>query len=282
MMRDSDGNGSRSVSQVNSTASDLHGDPTNRWNIARQRYANLWSGAVLQDWFSVYVYPSSDSEFLREIDFASEEPEIAKAIGEAVGTDPKPQDLLISLNWRMGNRNEPNDPEIWAAIDAGQFVCFTHFGTADRRMGWEQRNLLLAAAATVVLMAHPQGRLMTYSQINGTSAETSSIPKVSLLTNYLLSAAAGECYLDDGPMQDPKILLARLSEDHETTWNTVEAMASIALEKPIDWYQGPMATAEIAQKAAELLTEAYRQVVVPDIAPITLRTAQGSGQRSAA
>lgn len=281
-MRDSDGNGSQSVSRVNSNASDLHGDLTTRWNLARQRYANLWSGAVLQDWFSVYVYPSADSENLREIDFASDEPEIAKAIGEAAGTHPKPQDLLISLNSRMGYRNEPNDPEIWAAIDAGQFVCFTHFGAADARMGWEQRNLLLAAAATVVLMAHPQGRMMTFQDIDRSNAETTNIPKVNLLTDYLLSNAAGECYLDEGPKQDPKILLARLSEDHETTWNTIEAMATIAQEKPIDWYQGPMATAEIASKAAELLTDAYRQVVVPVIAPIKLRTAQGSSQRSAA
>jgi hypothetical protein len=272
-MRKSGGNGRNSVSQANSIISNPHGEPTARWNQARQRYADLWSGAVRQDWFSVYVYASSDSEFLREIDFAAEEPEIAKTIAEARGgVHPNPQDLLISLGWRMGNRNEPNDPETWAAIDAGQFVCFTHFGTADRRMGWEQKSLLLAAAATVVMMAHPQGRLMTYPHIDAASAETTNIPKVNLLTNYLLSAAASECYLDDGPMQDPKLLLARLCEDHEVTWHTMEAIASIAMEKPADWCEGPMETVEIAHKTTELLVEAYRQVVLPDIAPVTHRT----------
>jgi hypothetical protein len=237
------------------------------WSQALRRYADVWSGAVLQDGFKVYVYPSADSDFLREIDFASEEPEISKRIGETLGVQPNPDDLLISLGSRMGSRNEPNDPEAWAAIDAGEYVCFTHFGMADRTMGWEQKYLLLAAASTVVLMAHPQGRLMTYVDTDGTSDEITNVPKVDLLSNYLLSSAAAECYRDDGPKQNPKVLLARLCEEHEITWNIVEAVGSIAMAKPAEWFRGPLPTIEIARKAGELLAEACSHVVVPNITP---------------
>lgn len=271
-MSDIDGGDEDSFSPDFSRASSLHGDPTERWAQARQRYAGMWTGAVLQDWFQVYVYPSSDSEHLREIDIAAEEPEIAAKIAEIRGgVHPNPQDLLIALGYRMGNRSEPNDPETWAAIDAGQFVTYAHFGAADRKMGWEQQSLLLAAAATVVMIAHPQGRQMTYPHIDAANAETTNIPKVRLLTTYLLSLAAADRYLDDGPRQDPKILIARLCEDHELTWQVMEAMATIALEKPPEWCQGPLETAEIARRATELLVEAYRQTVVPDIAPPAVR-----------
>lgn len=262
-----------SISSINPHFLDLHGDSTDRWNQARQRYANLWSETVMQDWFSVYVYPSSDSEYLREIDVAADEPEISKIIAEArAGVPPDPQDLLIAIGWRMGNHNEPNDPETWAAIDAGQFVCVTHLDTANRRMGWKQKNLLLAAAATVVMMAHPLGRIMSYASVDAINGEQTSIPKINLLTNYLLSTAASECYASDGVNQDPKILLARFCEEYEITWQIMEAISTIAMEKPPEWSEGPLPTIEIARKATDLLVEACRHVIIPEITPATLQT----------
>lgn len=259
-------------SPTNKRFFDLHGDPNDLWNEARHRYANFWSESVRQDWFSVYVYPSSDSEFLREIDFAADEPEISKIIAEARGgVPPNPQDLLISLGFRMGNRNEPNDPETWAAIDVGQFVCFTHLGMADRRMGWKQKNLLLTAAATVAMLAYPLGRVMTQPHVDAVTGENADIPKINLLTDYLLSTTASECYADDGVKQDPKLLIARFCEDHEITWQTMEAIAAIAMEKPPEWCEGPMPTIEIAHKATEILVEAYRRVIVPPVTPAVLR-----------
>lgn len=239
-----------------------------RWNHARRRYAGFWQGAVLQDWFKVFIFPSSDSEYLREVDLASSVPEIAEAVANLRGgAAPQPQDLLIGIGKRMGNADEPNDPEAWAAIDAGQFVCHIHYFGSDRRRSWKQKNLLLAATAMVAFASHPACREMTYTVVDGASASTSTLPKIQLLVDYLVTITAADCYADDGPGADPKTQVARFCEEHEITWQTILIMGQIAQENPSAWFaEGPVQTIQIASLAAELLTEAQRRATIPPVA----------------
>jgi hypothetical protein len=239
-----------------------------RWNGARRRYAGFWQGAVLQDWFKVFIFPSSDSEFLREIDIAKSVPEIAEAVANLRGgVPPQPQDLLIGIGKRMGNTDEPNDPEVWAAIDAGQFVCHIHYSGSDKRRGWKQRNLLLSAAACVAFAAHSACRGMTYTVVDGGNSSTSDVPKIQLLVDYLVNVAAAECFHDDGPAAEPKHQVARFCEEHELTWQTILIMGQIALERETMWSgDGPLETIRIASLAAELLTEAQRRATIPPVA----------------
>ncbi|WP_456717296.1 MULTISPECIES: hypothetical protein [unclassified Bradyrhizobium] len=239
-----------------------------RWNVARRRYAGFWQGAVLQDWFKVFIFPSSDSEYLREIDIASSVPELAEAVANLRGgVPPQPQDLLIGIGKRMGNADEPNDPEAWAAIDAGQFVCHIHYDGGDRRRGWKQRNLLLSAASCVAFASHPACREMTYTVVDGGNSSSSALPKIQLLIDYLVIVAAGECYREDGPAAEPKDQVARFCEEHELTWQTILIMGQIAQARQMQWSgEGPLETIRIASLAAELLTEAQRRATIPPVA----------------
>lgn len=249
---------------AHSTVSSLEAAQLDRWNRARKRYAGFWQGAVLQDWFKVFIFPSSDSEYLREVDTAASAPEIADAVASLRGgAAPQPQDLLIGIGQRMGNSDEPNDPEAWAAIDAGEFVCHIHYDGQNKRRNPDQKSLLLSAASLVAFASHPACREMTYTVVDGGNASTTTLPKIDLVVDYLVRMAAAECYSD----AEPADRMARFAEEHELTWQTILLMGQIAQERPSAWSsEGPVPTIRIASLAAELLSEAQRRATIPTVA----------------
>lgn len=259
-MRSRTGDGNRKINRSvggKSPAADLHRAAL---TDVVGRYAALWQEAVRQEQFRLFVYPSSDIETTREIDFAESAPELAAEVGRHSGTEPQPGDLMVGIGPRMTMIGKPNDPECWASIDAGEYVCLKHFGTGDGRMGWEQRSLLVAATAFTVFAAAPNARHSTCSDGNGGQQ-----PKVDLLADYLVWVAADARYTDDRHRGDHKAVIGRFAEEHVLTWSMIYKMAEIA---PVRMARGPLSPEIIAVCARVLLEEAHKQAfALPGASP---------------
>lgn len=235
----------------------------------RHRYAEFWQKTVQMDWFNVYVYQSEDTENLRDLDVADDEPKLASYIADLVGIDIQPQDLLVGIGKAMTSLPGANDPDLWAAIDIGETVCRLHYGESADIPYWECRVSLLACASIVAFVANRDMRGALFMQrpedVNG-----GAVPKIYRLVDYLIWIAAGEKYLGREQI-DRSEMSRRFRKEHELFANMLKQAADAALAMDAAWSSGPLTTATIAERGHLLLTEVLRNMLpVPQSVPIAI------------
>lgn len=233
----------------------------------RHRYADFWRNTVQMDWFKVIVYPSSDTDKIRELDFALDEPELASLVGKLAEVEVFPQDLLVGIGAAMTATPGANDPDLWAAIDVGRLVCRQHY---EDDPFWEARVSLLAGTAITAFATNESLKGAVYMHHPEKADERRIVPKIHRLVDYLIWTAAGERYLGPGQMLPEKSQEFRLENDLFVSLITRAADAALAMSS-IKTLHGPLTTAEIAERGHLLISEVL-QSLLPS--PIPLLSAE--------
>lgn len=247
-----------------SLTGDIYG---NLARFTKRRYAEFWQNTVLMDWFRLYVYMSSDSAAIRDLDLVAEAPELAEHIAQLTGAQFQPQDVLAGIGPAMMLTTGHSDPDIWAAIDIGHIVCRFHYDERAFEVStWEARTSLLAGAAIAGFVTNTAMRGALYARPEDGGGEV--VPKIYRLVDYLVMIAAQEKYMDlEAVKRGDK--LTRFRRDDQLFLSLLTRAADVALTMSSDWGSGPVNTAAIAERGHQLMMEVVQTILpTPLLAPI--------------
>ncbi|MGY3581496.1 hypothetical protein ACVIGB_000433 [Bradyrhizobium sp. USDA 4341] len=246
-------------SDLSDMTGDVHG---NLVRYTKSRYAEFWQNTVLMDWFKLYVYQSSDTENVRDLDIVADAPAFAAHIAKATGGKFEPQDVLVGIGYAMMTKSGISDPDLWAAIDVGQVVCRHHYGNFAGFPTWECRISILAGAALAAFATNPtmKGAVSMHHQ-DGSAVQ---VPKIYRLVDYLVWIAAQERYLDLSAVGKTDNV-SRFRKEEELFLSLLTRAADAALEHRAEWTPGPASTSTIAERGYHLMME-----VLQDILPVEL------------
>jgi hypothetical protein len=240
---------------------------------ARHRYLQFWRNTVRMDWFKICVYPSPDTKNIRDLDYAGDIPDLAALIAKASGTTIDPQDLLVGIGDAMTSITGASDPDLWAAIDVGQFVCHLHYNDDDAN--WEYRVILLAGAAITAFAANEalNGAVFLYN--SNDAFERRRAPKIHRLVDYLIWIAAGEKHLGPGHV-DRSEMAGQFRSRNPALVALLERAADAALAtSSLGSSCGPLTTDEIAERGHVLVTEVLQHLLpMPLPRPLVEQTKQ--------
>jgi hypothetical protein len=246
-------------SDLSEMTGDVYG---NLVRYTKCRYAEFWQNTVQMDWFKLYVYLSSDTENVRDLDIVGDAPQFAAHIAKATNGHFDPQDVLVGIGYAMMTKSGISDPDLWAAIDIGQVVCRHHYGNFAGFPSWECRISILAGAALTAFATNAtmKGAVSMHVQEDGAV----QVPKIYRLVDYLVWIAAQERYLDL-PAVRKGDNVTRFREEEELFLSVLLRAADAALQKRSEWSPGPVSTATIAERGYRLMME-----VLQDIMPVEL------------